>query len=140
MAYVGTLNCELPHEGQQAPGRANRDDNSRVVASTCLETLEARAALLAALADPVRLHLIEQLADSGTRCVCNLQVDPPIAANLLSYHLKVLKSAGLVTAQKRGRWVDYTIAEDALERLHQALPTGAGSAMAAAGACRRGAP
>ena len=62
-----------------------------------LEALEDRAALLAVVADPVRLRLLEQLAQTGTRCVCNLQTDPPIASNLLSYHLKVLREAGLVT-------------------------------------------
>jgi ArsR family transcriptional regulator len=42
---------------------------------------------------------------------------------VLSYHLKVLREAGLVTSAKRGRWVDYTIAEDAHARIAAALPT-----------------
>lgn len=54
--------------------------------------------------------------------MCDLQPDPPIPANLLSYHLKVLREAGLIEAAKRGRWVDYTLADDALERLHRSLP------------------
>lgn len=101
-----------------------------------LEALEDRAALLAVVADPVRLRLLEQLAQTGTRCVCNLQTDPPIASNLLSYHLKVLREAGLVTAQKRGRWVDYTLAEDALDRLALALPRPEPASLPPA-ACRR---
>lgn len=108
-----------------------------MVESKKLETSEARAALLTAVADPVRLGLLEQLAEAGTQCVCNLQTDPPIAGNLLSYHLKVLREAGLVTAQKRGRWVDYTLAEDALERLHQTLPRPASGSTAAGGGSRR---
>ncbi len=96
-----------------------------MVASRVTETYATRAGLLAAVADPVRLGLLEQLAASGTRCVCNLQTDPPIAGNLLSYHLRVLREAGLVTAQKRGRWVDYTLAGDAFARLQLALPHGA---------------
>ena len=92
--------------------------------------------LLAAVADPVRLGLLDQLAASGTRCVCNLQTEPPIAGNLLSYHLKVLREAGLVTAQKRGRWVDYTLAEDALERLRFALPNPAPAAVGAGSGSR----
>lgn len=75
------------------------------------------------MADPVRLRLLERLAAEGTRCVCNLQADPPIPANLLSYHLRVLRDAGLVSASRRGRWVDYTLVDDALERLHAALPS-----------------
>ena len=83
------------------------------------------ASLLAVAADPVRLTLINRLAATGTRCVCDLQMDPPIPANRLSYHLRMLREAGLVTAARRGRWVDYTLAEDALERLHAALPAAA---------------
>jgi ArsR family transcriptional regulator, arsenate/arsenite/antimonite-responsive transcriptional repressor len=51
-----------------------------------------------------------------------LEVSVAIAPNLLSYHLRVLREAGLVTAIKRGRWVDYELTPDALDRLHAALP------------------
>jgi len=61
---------------------------------------------LAALADPVRVRVVGVLARGGC-CVCNLQDQIPIASNLLSYHLRVLREAGLVTATRRGRWVDY---------------------------------
>ena len=93
------------------------------------------ATLLAVAADPVRLTLLNRLAASGTRCVCDLQLDPPIPANLLSYHLRMLREAGLVTTARRGRWVDYTLAEDALERLHAALPVAAAT-RAECGSCR----
>jgi len=79
------------------------------------------AELLAVAADPIRWTVLSQLAAGGS-CVCNLQEHVPIAANLLSYHLKVLREAGLVTTTRRGRWIDYTIAADALDRLHAALP------------------
>jgi ArsR family transcriptional regulator, arsenate/arsenite/antimonite-responsive transcriptional repressor len=49
-------------------------------------------------------------------------VSVAIAPNLLSYHLRILREAGLVIAIKRGRWVDYELTPDALERLHAALP------------------
>ena len=84
-------------------------------------TPEDAAALLAVVADPNRLALLGVLT-AGTTCVCELQGRVPIAANLLSYHLRVLRDAGLVTAAKRGRWVDYSLAGDALARLHAALP------------------
>ena len=63
---------------------------------------------MAALADPVRLRIVGVLAEGG-RCVCDLHEQVPVAANLLSYHLRVLRDAGLVTASKRGRWVDYRL-------------------------------
>ena len=81
----------------------------------------AAAELLAVAADPIRWTLLNKLAAGGS-CVCNLQADVPIAANLLSYHLKVLREAGLVTASRRGRWIDYAVAPDALDRLHAAVP------------------
>jgi ArsR family transcriptional regulator len=40
-------------------------------------------------------------------------VSPP----LLSHHLKVLRHAGLITGAKRGRWIDYTLDQAALDRL-----------------------
>ena len=77
--------------------------------------------LLTAVADPIRWTVLQQLADSDS-CVCNLQEHIPIASNLLSYHLKVLRDAGLVTTSRRGRWIDYALATDALDRLAAALP------------------
>ncbi len=77
--------------------------------------------VLTAAADPVRWAVLDRLRD-GTHCVCDLQAQVPIAANLLSYHLKVLREAGLVTTQRRGRWIDYTLAPDAHERMVAALP------------------
>jgi ArsR family transcriptional regulator, arsenate/arsenite/antimonite-responsive transcriptional repressor len=80
-------------------------------------------ALLGVVADPVRWRLLAELARAGTRCVCDLQPVGGVAPNVLSYHLKVLRAAGLVTSAKRGRWVDYTLAEDAHARVNAALPT-----------------
>jgi len=70
----------------------------------------------------VRLFLVRHLADVGTRCVCELQPDPPIPANLLSYHLRVLREADLVDSTKVGRRVHYALTPGALDRLHEALP------------------
>jgi ArsR family transcriptional regulator, arsenate/arsenite/antimonite-responsive transcriptional repressor len=79
-------------------------DSSTIVDSTPAEL----TAGFAALADPVRVRLIGVLATGG-RCVCDLQKQVLVAPNLLSYHLRVLREAGLVTASRRGRWVDYRL-------------------------------
>ncbi|MCL3862271.1 helix-turn-helix transcriptional regulator [Actinotalea sp. K2] len=78
-------------------------------------------ALLQAVADSVRWAVLEALSDRQL-CVCDLQERVPVAGNLLSYHLKVLRETGLVVATRRGRWIDYALADDALARLGQALP------------------
>lgn len=77
--------------------------------------------VLQAVADPIRWTVLTALAEEA-RCVCRLQEHVPIAANLLSYHLKVLREAGLVTSSRRGRWIDYALAPDAMERMRAALP------------------
>jgi ArsR family transcriptional regulator len=92
-----------------------------MVDSRSTEQRVAAAALLTAVADPIRLQLLHLLVGQ-TRCVCDLQPEPAIPGNLLSYHLKVLREAGLIEGAKRGRWIDYSLTEGALERLHAALP------------------
>jgi len=100
------------------------------VTSTDIEAtaLEARAGTFAALSDPIRLQVLDVLA-LGERCVCDLQELTGVAPNLLSYHLRVLRHAGLVEASRRGRWVDYRLADDAARLLADALPgrSGAGA-------------
>ena len=80
------------------------------------------APLLAVVADPVRWRILSGMSASP-RCVCVIQDEVDISPSLLSYHLKVLREAGLVTAARRGRWIDYTLARDAHDRLAAALPT-----------------
>ena len=78
----------------------------------------------AALADPIRLDVLHRLEDGAEHCVCELLRDTGIAANLLSYHLAVLRRAGLIAARRRGRWVDYRLVPEALDYLRAALPRG----------------
>jgi len=97
-----------------------------MVESTLLEaTIDGTpidaAALLAAAGDPHRLRILRTLS-SGAACVCDLQTQVPLAPNLLSYHLRVLREAGLIVGTRRGRWVDYALAEGALDRLHASIP------------------
>jgi ArsR family transcriptional regulator len=102
-----------------------------VVASTSVEAcrdtgqVPAPVDLLATAAEPVRWEVLRLLA-AGRACVCELQDHVAVAPNLLSYHLKVLRDAGLVTATRRGRWVDYDLAPDAWQRLAGALPISEG--------------
>jgi ArsR family transcriptional regulator, arsenate/arsenite/antimonite-responsive transcriptional repressor len=96
---------------------------------------DAAAGLLAAAADPVRWTVLQLLVNHQS-CVCELQERIPIAPNLLSYHLKMLRDAGLVTGTRRGRWIDYRLTHGALARLHAALPTPSASDEAAASEIR----
>ena len=85
--------------------------------------LESRALVFSALGDPTRLSILDMLSE-GERCVCDIQGDLNIAPNLLSYHLRVLREAGLVDATRRGRWMDYRIAGGAGRIAAEGLPSG----------------
>lgn len=88
-----------------------------------------------ALGDPIRLRILQVLTE-GDRCVCEIQERVGVAANLLSHHLKVLREAGLVTSDRRGRWIHYRIDPDGLDAAARALPVPAGPAAAPGCACR----
>ena len=70
------------------------------------------ASLFHALSDETRLEIVRRLS-SGERCVCDLTDALDSAQSRLSWHLKVLKDAGVVTDRKQGRWVYYRLNADA---------------------------
>lgn len=69
-----------------------------------------------ALADPTRVRLLRYLAQSeaGTACACHLPDALGITQPTLSFHLRKLHEAGLVSREKRGRWVHWTVRAEAL--------------------------
>lgn len=83
-------------------------------------TPDTLARMFHALSDPTRLEILERLRN-GERCVCELVDALDCAQSRLSFHLKTLKDAGLVTDRREGRWVHYAIAPGALESLQAAL-------------------
>ena len=70
------------------------------------------AQLCNALADEARVEIIARLL-AGEKCVCDLTDALGTGQSRLSYHLKVLKDAGLVTDRRDGRWSYYTLTRDA---------------------------
>ena len=85
------------------------------LASPAIQSDQARP-LLKALADPLRLRVIEVLG-GGERCVCDLTTDLGLAQSKLSFHLRVLKEAGLLADRQSGRWVYYRLRPEAIEQL-----------------------
>ena len=69
-----------------------------------------------ALSDPTRLQLLALLRN-GERCVCELTEALGAAQSRLSFHLGVLKDAGLVLDRREGRWVHYRLNQEQVERL-----------------------
>jgi DNA-binding transcriptional ArsR family regulator len=68
--------------------------------------------LLSALADPVRLSIVRQLAGSDDVCACDFTECCTVSQPTISHHLKVLRQAGVVTSQRRGTNILYSLAPD----------------------------
>jgi len=88
--------------------------------STVETTRQGAAKLFHALSDPTRLEILERLR-GGERCVCDLQGALDAAQSRLSFHLRTLRDAGLVSDRKDGRWVYYSLRPEAIEELARAL-------------------
>jgi len=90
--------------------------------------------LLRALAEPIRLQVVQAL-QHGERCVCDLTGDLDLAQSKLSFHLKVLKEAGLIRARQEGRWIYYRLEPDSLLLLRDWLDQLAAVSPAPANPC-----
>ena len=82
---------------------------------------EALAQAFAALADPVRLRLFNLVAQAGEVCSCDLQEPLGKSQPTVSHHTKVLAEAGLITGEKRGRWVWWSVVASRLAELRTSL-------------------
>jgi len=75
----------------------------------------------AALADPIRLRLLSFIAAAGEVCSCDLLVPLDRSQPTISHHTKVLADAGLITGEKRGRWVWWSVVPARVTELRDAL-------------------
>jgi len=69
-----------------------------------------------ALSDEARVQIVEMLSHKE-RCVCELEQVLGIAQSRLSFHLKVLKEAGLIGDRKEGRWMFYGLQRETLDQI-----------------------
>src|SRR5215204_4632156 len=83
---------------------------------------DSAARLFHALSDETRLSIIQRLR-LGERCVCDLTDALDAAQSRLSFHLKVLKDAGLVTDRREGRWMYYTLNTESLAEVSEVIET-----------------
>jgi ArsR family transcriptional regulator, arsenate/arsenite/antimonite-responsive transcriptional repressor len=82
------------------------------------EHAERMAVIAKALADPVRVQLVDVLRKhAGKVCVCELVPLFDLSQPTVSHHLKVLRDAGLVDSERRGLWAYYYVIPDALTEL-----------------------
>jgi ArsR family transcriptional regulator, arsenate/arsenite/antimonite-responsive transcriptional repressor len=94
--------------------------------------------LFHALSDETRIEIIDML-ESGERCVCELQDTLNAAQSRLSFHLRVLKDAGVVTDRREGRWSYYELNREAFDEaeaiLRELRPRARRASLRADGCC-----
>lgn len=90
---------------------------SLAVAALSDEQAADLAPMFKALGDPVRLRLMSMIASTDEICVCDLTAAFDLSGPTISHHLRVLREAGLVDAERRATWVYYRVRPRALKRL-----------------------
>jgi ArsR family transcriptional regulator, arsenate/arsenite/antimonite-responsive transcriptional repressor len=88
--------------------------------TTAEHNLTTAATLFHALSDETRLAIVERLK-KGERCVCDLTDLLGAAQSRLSFHLKVLREAGIVDCRKEGRWAYYWLRPETFELLDESV-------------------
>ena len=86
---------------------------------------EDLAKVFAALADPVRLRLLSLIAAAGEICSCDLLEPLGKSQPTVSHHTKALADAGLISGEKQGRWVWWTIVPERVRAVRASLAPGA---------------
>lgn len=90
----------------------------------CAAEREAKrwAAVFKALADPTRLQILSLVARmSGGVCECNIVDCTPLSQPTISYHVKVLKEAGLLEVERQGLWCYFRLRKDVVGQVVAAL-------------------
>jgi ArsR family transcriptional regulator len=71
-----------------------------------------------ALSDETRLQIIDRLS-GGEQCVCDLTDVLETGQSRLSFHLRILKDAGILKDRREGRWVYYCLNPEVVDELGQ---------------------
>jgi ArsR family transcriptional regulator len=105
------------------PGLAESCCGIGVEGGMSREEAERSAALLKALADPVRLRLLSAIraTEGGEACVCDLTDLVGLAQPTVSHHLKVLVAAGLLERERRGTWAWFRLRPARLDEVRGIL-------------------
>jgi ArsR family transcriptional regulator len=77
-----------------------------------MKQIDPEVQLLAALADPVRLSIVRQLSAIDDVCACDFSECCDVSQPTISHHLKVLREAGVVTSQRQGTNIVYSLSPD----------------------------
>lgn len=81
-----------------------------------MRSLDPDVRLLSALADPVRLSIVRQLASATDVCACDFTECRTVSQPTVSHHLKVLRQAGVVVSRRQGTNIVYSLSPDVASR------------------------
>lgn len=81
------------------------------------ERLDGQERVLSALADPTRLRILHLLSRHDSLCACEIEAAFDLGQPTVSHHLKIMRQAGIVTAERRGTWAYYALVRPALQGL-----------------------
>jgi ArsR family transcriptional regulator len=81
------------------------------------EAADDLAGIFRALADPTRVAIVHRLAAAESVCVCDLNAAFDLSQPTISHHLRILREAGLVEAERRGTWAYYRLVPAAITAL-----------------------
>ena len=99
-------------ENSRISDSCHSTDADEFVSSASAEPL---AATFKAVGHPVRLQILELLAlRSDPVCACNIESRFSLSQPTISHHLRVLRKAGLVTGERRGTWIYYSVSEEGI--------------------------
>lgn len=94
--------------------------------------------LLAALADSTRLEILRELAGAPEVCACDFTSCCDVSQPTISHHLRILREAGVIEAERQGTSIWYRLVPSAAERLRSlAGELGGAPRLIPAGALRR---
>ena len=93
------------------------------LATEALSEDEARdmAQIFGALSDPARLRMLSLIAAEDEVCSCALEEPLGRSQPTISHHTRILSEAGLITGEKRGRWVWWRVVPERLRQVAQVL-------------------
>lgn len=96
--------------------------------------MQRLARVFHALSDETRLRIVARLL-TGEQCVCDLVETLDVAQSKLSFHMKILKDAGLVSDRRHGRWIHYKIVPETLHEVRKVITNAADQAGRVSSAC-----
>ena len=111
----------------------DRSGKMRLMSDCCTPLLEAPIRIddaehlsskFRALSDPNRVWLLSMISERGEVCACELVGALDLSQPTISHHLKVLHEAGMLTRERRGRWIHYAVDREGIEGLDGALAVG----------------